>query len=311
MTKLHVATVQFELSRETSLEGHFNTMDRLTAEAAARGAELVVFPELSSTGLLGAIDDHECSSATVAADYRDVLAPQFGEIAERVRKLAQRYELTVLGGSHNRVDDQGTLRNTAILAHPDGRLEYQDKIHLTPPELAMGSLGGEELLVTSIGDFTVGVLICADIQFPELSRHLMSHGVELILCPSLTWNRRGVYRVRTGCAARALENQCYVVMSPLVGTSGLPSDAPMYAVGQALVTTPVDRTFGLNDGVLAGAKDKGEEIVHAELDRDLLLASRTSPETPGIGLQRPELYAGLEPGDFSVDAVSTAIEADR
>jgi predicted amidohydrolase len=293
MTVLKVATVQFTLRPEESLSGHFQEMARLVADAVANGAELVVFPEFSSMGLLGAITDHEVVGATVTQDYWEFLAPLFPEISERVQDLATRYQVTVLGGTHNRIASDGSLRNTAILAHPDGRLEYQDKIHLTPPEHVMGSKGGDDLLVTTIGDFTAGVLICADVQFPELARHLVAQGVELILCPSLTWNRRGAHRVRTGCAARAIENQCFVVMSPLVGSSGLPADAPLYAVGKALVTVPVDKTFGKNDGVLAVGESAGEEIVFAGLNSALLRASRENPEAPGLALQRPELYAAL------------------
>jgi predicted amidohydrolase len=199
----------------------------------------------------------------------------------------------IVGGSHNRTAEDGSLRNTAYVAHPNGRLELQDKIHLTPQEHTLGVRGGDELLVTKLGPFTAGVLICADIQFPELSRHLVHRGVDLILCPSLTWNRRGVHRVRTGCQARAIENQLYVVMSPLVGDSGLPSDAPLYAVGRALVTGPVDRTVGVNDGVLAAAETAHEQVIVQTLDHDLLTASRAEPEAPGLALRRLDLYAKL------------------
>lgn len=290
---LNVAAIQFELLQEQSLDAHVSHMEALTAEAVESGAQLIVFPEFSSVGLLATLPEHESVSATVAADYRDFLAPMFPAIASRLADMAKKYGITILGGSHNRVADDGSLRNTAVLAHPDGRLEYQDKIHLTPPEHAMGAVGGTELLITQIGPFKAGVLICADIQFPELSRHLMSQGVELIVCPSLTWNRRGVHRVKIGCSARAIENQMYVVMSPLIGSSGLPGDAPMYATGKALVTTPVDKTFGLNDGTLALASGDGESIVYATLDRNLLLASRDKPETPGLKLHRPDLYRHL------------------
>jgi predicted amidohydrolase len=147
--------------------------------------------------------------------------------------------------------------------------------------------------VTRIGPYTAGVLICADIQFPELSRHLVDQGVDLLLCPSLTWNRRGVHRVKTGCQARAIENQLYVVMSPLVGSSGLPTDAPMHAVGKAIACTPVDKTVGLNDGILAQGEAEGEQLILVDLDHDLLMASRAKPEAPGLAFRRPDLYMQL------------------
>lgn len=294
---LKIAAVQFELRREETVHGYLAHVEGLVAQAAATGSELVILPEFASVGLLGTITDHAVTSKTVATDYRERLAPLYSDIASGTQDIARRHGVTLLGGSHNRVAADGSLRNTAILAHADGTIEEQDKIHLTPPEHEMGAVGGDSLLVTKIGPFTAGVLICADIQFPELSRHLVQAGVDLLLCPSLTWNRRGAYRVRTGCAARAIENQLYVVMSPLVGSSGFPVDAPMYDVGQALVTTPVDRTFGLNDGLLAISTTKAEEILTADLDHDLLLASREKPEAPGLKLQRPDLYRLLAEKD--------------
>ncbi|MFC5337095.1 nitrilase-related carbon-nitrogen hydrolase [Leucobacter denitrificans] len=293
MTTFRVASVQFELRKESTLEEYLSHTEVLVAEAVQHGAELVVFPEFASSGLLATISDHEVTGKTIGDDYWQHLAPFSDAIAEATQDLAKKYGVWVMSGSHNRIADDGTLRNTAFLAHPDGRLETQDKMHLTPPEHDMGARGGDDLLVTQIGPFTAGLLICADIQFPELSRYLMERGVELIVCPSLTWNRRGVHRVKTGSQARAIENQMYVVMSPLVGSSGFPLDAPMHAVGKSLVATPVDRTFGLNDGLLAASEEAGEMILYADLDRELLLQSREKPEAPGLKLHRPDLYRKL------------------
>lgn len=296
MTKatLKVASTQFQLRPERDLKQYLTHMEELVRQAAEQGAELVLFPELASTGLLGAVKDHEVTTATITSDYWDFL-PQFTDaIVADMQRMSREHNVVVVGGSHNRVAEDGSLRNTAYIAHPDGRIESQDKIHLTPQEHALGARGGDELLVTKIGPFTVGLLICADIQFPELSRYLVHKGVDLILCPSLTWNRRGVHRVRTGCQARAIENQLYVVMSPLFGSSALPTDSPMYAVGQAVVTGPVDKTVGINDGILATTESKEEELLITELDHDLLLASRANPEAPGLSLRRMDLFAKLQ-----------------
>jgi predicted amidohydrolase len=293
MPSLKVATVQFELRAENSVEDFVSHLASHVKSAADQGAEVVVFPELASTGLLGSITEHEVTSHTVSEDYRHGLSGLLDEIVDGISGLAREHGVAVLGGSHNRVAQDGSLRNTAYVVHPDGRIETQDKIHLTPQEHSLGMLGGDELLVTRLGPFTAGVLICADIQFPELSRYLVAQGVDLILCPSLTWNRRGVHRVRTGCEARAIENQLYVVMSPLVGNNGLPTDAPMHAVGRAVVTTPVDKLVGLNDGTLVLGPESGEACVIAELDHDLLVASRATPESPGLSLRRLDLYERL------------------
>ncbi|MEU9456098.1 nitrilase-related carbon-nitrogen hydrolase [Streptomyces sp. NPDC048277] len=292
MNTLKIAITQFELRAEPSTAAFLAHVESLVSEAAAAGAAVVVLPELASTGLLASLD-RTVTAATVADDYRNGLTRSTDAIVDGLVRMAREHDIVVVGGSHNRTADDGSLRNTAYIVFPDGRVQQQDKIHLTPPEHAMGTQGGGDLLVTTIGPFTVGLLICADIQFPELSRSLVERGVELIICPSLTWNRRGVHRVRLGCQARAMENQAYVVMSPLVGHSGLPADSPLYAIGRAFAACPVDRTFGRNNGILAEATGDKEEIVHVELDRELLLASRAKPETPGLKLRRTDLYPKL------------------
>jgi predicted amidohydrolase len=296
MSSLHVAVTQLELRPEATLQGFLAHLQDLVARAAEAGAEVVVLPELASTGLLASLA-HRSRMATVADDYRHGLTAYTGAIVDGLVRVARANDIVVLGGSHNRTADDGSLRNTAFLVFPDGRVATQDKIHLTPPEHEMGVQGGHELLVTTIGPFTAGILICADIQFPELSRALLARGVDLVFCPSLTWNRRGVHRVKIGAQARAMENQLYVVMSPLIGHSGFPDDAPLHAVGSAFAAGPVDRTIGSNDGILASATTTAEEIVHVRLDRELLLASRDHPETPGLKLRRPELYPSLFVGD--------------
>lgn len=295
MSTLRVAAAQFELRSEPSLEAFLTHVEALTRQAVESGAELLVLPELASTGLLGSITDHTVTTATVSADYWGALAALDGGVRDGLAHLARRYGLTLLGGSHNRLVD-GSLRNTAYLVYPDGRLEAQDKLHLTPPEIAMGTRPGDELLLSRIGPFTAAVLICADIQYPELSRYLAGQGVNLILCPSLTWNRRGLNRVRIGGRARAMENQLYVVMSPLVGSSGLPADAPLFTVGSPFIAGPIDRRSGTHDGLVARAETHGEQLLVADLDTATIEASRAHPETPGLALRRPDLYERLAAG---------------
>lgn len=290
MATLKVAVTQFELRSEKSVEQFLAHVEQLVKQAAEQSADLILFPELASTGLLGSVSDRDVTLATVDDDYRKVLAPLAGEILAGLKRLAAQYDLIIAGGSHNRIADDGSLRNTAYLVWPDGRVESQDKIHLTPPELGMGARGGDDLLITEIGGFIVALLICADIEYPELSRYLTAKGVTAILCPSLTWNRRGAFRVRCSSHARAMENQLYVVMSPLIGHNGLPVDHPLYTTGHALVAAPVDKIFGHHDGVVVSGEGAGETVVFATLDSSLIDASRAKPEPPGLALRRPDLY---------------------
>jgi predicted amidohydrolase len=294
MTGICVATAQFELRPEPTLAGFLDHVAGLAGAASSAGADVLVLPELVTTGLLASAPD---AGALRVADlgraYRDVFPPLTEAWAEGLAGLAAGAKLTILGGSHWRRHEDGSHRNTALLAHADGRVERYDKLHLTPPERALGTAPGDDVLITAIGDATVAIQICADIEFPEVSRHLALQGVEVILCPSLTWNRRGANRVRCSSLARSIENQLFVAVSTLIGTCGIPSDGALHGTGHAMVTCPIDRRFGINDGVLAVAGSDHEDLVVADLDLDMLRASREDPEPPGLKNIRPELYARL------------------
>jgi predicted amidohydrolase len=292
MTSLRVASVQFELRAEESFDAFAAHLTSVVERAAAEGGELVVLPELVTTGLLASHPGAaSLGSADVAEAYRAVFPPLTAPFEELAGSLATRTGVTILAGSHLRRDADGSFRNTAVLAHPDGRIEHQDKLHLTPQEQGMGLTPGDDVVVTTIGPARVAVQICADIEFPEVNRLLALRGVELVLCPSLTWNTRGAYRVRYGAHARAMENQLYVVTAPLVGSSGLPTGRAIHGTGYAVVTGPIDRRSGLDDGVVAAHPDtRGEGMVVADLDFDVIADSRADPEPPGLSNIRPDLY---------------------
>ncbi|WP_172653020.1 nitrilase-related carbon-nitrogen hydrolase [Rhodococcus opacus] len=292
---LTIAPIQFELRAERTFDDLAKHVRRTVESAAGAGADIVLLPELVTTGLLASHPDADSLTVRDVADaYRSVFPSYTDEFEGLVQSLAVETSTTVVGGSHYRHAPDGTFRNTSYLAHPDGRIVHQDKLHLTPPEVAMGTTPGDEVAITEIGPVRVAVQICADIEFPEVSRYLAGQGVTLVLVPSLTWNRRGAHRVRYGAHARAMENQMYVAVSTLVGSCGYPRDGALHGTGNCFLAGPIDRTFGSNDGVLVGHEDNREEgAVLGSIDLDLLGRSRANPEPPGLRNIRPDLYQQL------------------
>ncbi|MCA4134822.1 nitrilase-related carbon-nitrogen hydrolase [Arthrobacter sp. M4] len=300
MSQLRIAAAQFALRPEPSLEALSQHVSSLVEGAAADGAQLVLLPELVTTGLLAS---HPNPAALEAGRIDEAYRTLFPLIADHyvdlMSAIAKRCGTTIAGASNIRRLPDGSLRNTAYIFHADGRVDQQDKLHLTPPERAMGISPGERVMLTRVEGVSVAVQICADIEFPEVSRELALRGAELILAPSLTWNSRGANRVRYGAHARAMENQLYVAVAPLVGSNGIPHDSPLRCTGFAMVATPLDRTFGLNDGVLAAHADTREEgIILADLDTELVAVSRANPEPPGLKYIRPELYDAIREGSI-------------
>jgi predicted amidohydrolase len=245
-----------------------------------------------TTGLLASHPNSaELGPDRVDDVYRTLFPLIADHYVDQMSGLARQAGTVIAGASNIRRHEDGSLRNTGYLFHPDGRVDQQDKLHLTPPERAMGITPGDQVSLFQVNGLRVALQICADIEFPEVSRELALEDAELILAPSLTWNSRGANRVRYGAHARAMENQLYVAVSPLVGTNGIPVGSPLRCTGFAMVATPLDRTFGLNDGVLAAHPDTREEgFVLADLDSEIVASSRSNPEPPGLQYIRPELY---------------------
>jgi predicted amidohydrolase len=291
---LRTAAVQFALRPETSFDQFATHMSGVVVDAVSAGAELIVFPELVGTGLLAS---HPDAGSLAAADmrrvYRELFPPLADPFSALLAGLAREHQVTISGGSHYRATDANRFRNTAYLAHPDGHIIEQDKLHLTPPEVEIGTDLGDELLISTVGPARVATLICMDLQYPELARHLVEHRVDIILCPSLTWNRRGAHRMRYASHSRAMENQMFVATSASLGTCGVPRGAAMHGTGQAMITCPINATFGVHDGLLAEATAGTDTLAIADLDLDRLRTSRANPEPPGIVNLRPELYRTL------------------
>ena len=133
---------------------------------------------------------------------------------------------------------------------------------------------GEEIKVLDSAFGKIGVNICYDSEFPMIARRQVESGANLILVPSCTDTLAGYHRVRIGCQARALENQCYVVQSPTVGLAPW-SEAVDVNVGAAAVYTPVDYGYP-DDGVLAIGKLNDTRWVYADIDLAAISVVRDS-----------------------------------
>jgi len=123
---------------------------------------------------------------------------------------------------------------------------------------------GDEIKVIATDIGKIGINICYDAEFPLITRQQVAAGADLILVPSCTDTEAGFHRVRIGCQARALENQCYVIQSSTFGNAEW-SEAVDVNTGRASIYTPVDYGFPDNGILVEGANDRAE-WVYADLD---------------------------------------------
>lgn len=295
LTPLRVAAVQMDWRREHSVEEFTAHVDDIVRQAVAQGAELVLLPELSTSGLLAMhprVDELGVDDLNEA--YRSVFPSLTGQVVDVFSSLAVEHGVWLAGGSHWRQAEDGSYRNTAYLAHPDGRMDSQDKLHLTWPEVGLGTTPGERVALFDVRGVKVGIQICADVEFAEVTRALVVAGADLILCPSMTWNSRGANRVATSCLARSVEQQVFVVRSTMIGTSDIPRGGAMFGKGRAQISVPIDRSFGVNDGLIAVASSTEEEVVVATLDVDRVRRTRIDSDSIGMRHARPDLYRDLQ-----------------
>lgn len=148
--------------------------------------------------------------------------------------------------------------------------------------------GTSDLNVIETDCGPIGVLICYDSEFPELSRHLIDHGMYILFIPFCTDDRRGYLRVRYCAQARAVENQCFVVISGNVGN--LPHVTNMNVqYAQSCILTPSDYPFS-RDGIAQDTTPNVESVAIADLNIRALVTSRNVGTVLNLKDRRHDLY---------------------
>ncbi len=235
-------------------------LDRLAADAALAGAELLVLPEYVSMVLAGT----EVKAPDLAAELNTVLN-QTDTLLENLSTIAQRHQLHLLGGSLPIRDADGKIRNRAPFIAPSGNMLFQDKQAMTRFEdEEWGITGGQGPRVFDTALGRIGVSICYDSEFPLHVRAQVAAGARLILIPSCTASVAGFNRVRFSARARAVENQCYTAVVPLVGNAAWSGSIDIN-IGHSALFAPCDEGFP-DDGVIAAGPLNEPGLTITEVD---------------------------------------------
>jgi predicted amidohydrolase len=249
------------------------------------GAELVLLPEFTWMGL----EPHvlrQVGSATLA----EVAQAFESECLPLLKERLERPGRAVVLGTVPSLTPEGRVRNRAWIVR-DGAWLYQDKLHLTPWE--SGFEAGDVLRLWSFGGFRMAVIICLDIEVPELSARLRDSGLDLILCPSATETLRGVERVNRCASARSVELGCHVAVSHLTGRAE--SELIDENIGRAAFYRPSQAAFKTlpfaeeTETVSAGVARLEVRLEKRPLELMRRMTSETNPALLGkelAGIQR-------------------------
>lgn len=262
MSAFRAAVAQYPVGQPASWAEVDATLTRWVGEAVAEGARLLVFPEYASMVLPAlfapAMQSNLGAQLPALQELRD-------DYLDLHRHLARRHGVYLLAGSFPWQVDDKHFHNRAWLCAPSGEAGFQDKRVMTRFEREQwGISAAEELKVFDTALGRIGVQICYDAEFPLPARAQAEAGAELLLVPSCTDTAAGYHRVRVAAQARALENQCHVLLSPLVGEAAW-SPAVDVNVGAAGVYGPPDRGFP-DDGVLVQGQLNQPGWIYAEID---------------------------------------------
>lgn len=253
MNKVKVAAAQYDIGFFSDWAQFTDKLTQWVTEAVAEDAKLLVFPEYGSM---------ELASLFGEAVYKDLtqqlhaMQQIYADWQDLHHQLSKQHDVMILASTFPVLQDDDTFRNRANLYGPDGLIDFQDKLIMTRFENEQWLIhAGQQIKVIDTDVGRIGINICYDSEFPLIAYQQVKAGADLILAPSCTDTQAGFHRVRIGCQARALENQCYVVQSPTFGEAAW-SEAVDVNTGRASIYTPVDYGFPDNGILIEGAADK-------------------------------------------------------
>ncbi|GJQ57389.1 MAG: GNAT family N-acetyltransferase [Candidatus Scalindua sp. AMX11] len=277
-----IGVVQWQMRQFESTVDILQQIEFFVDTVASYQVDLLLFPEMFNAPLLANYDQQNPPlSMRLLAELTD-------ELRDVMLQMAMKYNINIVTGSLPRYEDE-KLYNVAFLCRRDGTWDAQYKLHITPDEAEWwGFQGGDTLEVFDTDIGKIGVLICFDVEFPELARFLADKGIKILLVPYWTDTKNAYLRVRRCAQARAIENECYVVITGSVGN--LPKVKNMdIQYSQSAIFTPSDFAFP-HDAVAAEATPNTEMTLLADLDLNLLKEIRNHGSVRNLESRRLDLY---------------------
>lgn len=282
---VRVSLVQYQQRRVSSFEEFGHQVEYFVDVVADYKSDFVVFPELFTLQLLS-IENQQIPASAAIKTLTGYTEP----LKSLLSDLAMRYNINIIGGSHPTYDENGNVLNICYVCLRDGTVHGQAKIHPTPNERYWWNIEGgnsSHTIMTDCGP--IGVMICYDCEFPELARHLVDQGAQMLFVPFCTDERQSYMRVRYCAQARAVENQCFVAMAGNVGN--LPNvDNMDIQYAQSCILTPCDFPFA-RDGVAADTTPNVEMVAFADLRLEDLNVARRSGTVQNLKDRRFDLYS--------------------
>jgi predicted amidohydrolase/GNAT superfamily N-acetyltransferase len=281
-TEVRASLVQWQMRPFVDMDKLMEQAEYFIDAVSDYKADFVLFPEFFNAPLMS--PHNHLPEPKAIRELAQTALP----LRDRFLELAVSYNVNIITGSMPVVEGDQLL-NVSYLCRRDGSFDSFYKIHPTPSEVeAWGMVGGDVIKAFDTDCGKIGILVCYDVEFPEACRILADQGMKFLFVPFLTDTQNGYMRVRHCAQARAIENECYVVIAGAVGN--LPNVNNMdIQYAQSAIFTPSDFSFPTNT-VKTEATPNTEMVLIADLDLDLLKELHSRGSVRNLKDRRKDLY---------------------
>lgn len=252
-------------------EENLRTMRKQMENASVAGAQLIIFPELFTTGYILPKGPEDIKRLAETHD-----GPSFQKLSQWAKELS----IAVIYGYAERVNGEGvSFYNSAQFIDKDGKsLANFHKLHLWPKmDVPAFTPGSQEAIVDYKG-VKIALLICYDIEFPEIVRSLALKGTHLIAVPTASC----IDKLSVIVSARALENHLFVAY---VNHCGM--ECGQKYLADSCIVGPT------GDPIVTARADEGEHLLLADIDVDQCQLVQEAKGSSYFKARRPELYRDL------------------
>lgn len=270
-----VSAAQYPVTFHRNFDAWKLHTEKWVQEAMLAHPQLLLFPEYGSMELVSLLSSEEQADIRVQVRGMERLRDDFCTV---YAGLARRYGVIIAAPSFPVVAGEQVF-NRCYVFGPQGGMGYQDKYFMTRFETEVWQVhrAPARLCVFETDWGCFGIQICYDVEFPAGAALLGRHGMSLLLAPSCTETIRGSTRVHTGARARALEQQCYVAVSPVIRDAPWSQAVDINYGFAAFYSTP-DREMP-EEGVIASMTPQQPGWLNRTLDLSKLETVRQDGQT--------------------------------
>ena len=267
MKDIRIAAVIFN-SPVGQVQQNLDRMLPWVKKAKKEGADLICFPELNVTGY---------STNPAIEDFAESIP---GPISRQLEQVARENKTIILAGMAEK-DGNGRLFASHLVVSPAGISGVYRKLHIAPPERALFS-SGEHIPVFKLAGVNLGIQLCYDAHFPELSTRMAVDGADIIFMPHASPRGTPPEKLDSWMrhlSARAFDNGVFIVACNQVGKNQMGLDFP----GLAVVVGP-------SGNILTDKTTSREGMIISELKAEELSAVRDHKMRYFLPNRRPELF---------------------